>query len=129
TNPYDAGTTPSAIRYHYTEPDDLGIEQYIRYGQMFQAVMHGRTIESMRFRKNDPNDPCSGALIWMYNDCWGETGWTPIDYYLRRKPGYYWIKNACEPVRALVRRRGDQLVTRVVNDRLNPCSVKVSFGF
>lgn len=129
TNLFEAGTTPAAIRYHYAEPESLGIEDYIRYGQMFQAVMHGRTLESMRFRKDDPDDPCSGALIWMFNDCWGETGWTPIDYYLRRKPGYYWIRNACYPVRALVRRRNDQLVTRVVNDRPTSCALRVSFGF
>ena len=23
----------------------------------------------------------AGDLIWMYNDCWPETGWTIIDYY------------------------------------------------
>ncbi|MCC6680466.1 MAG: hypothetical protein IT445_06135 [Phycisphaeraceae bacterium] len=129
TNTYEKGTIPAAIRYHYADPDGLELEQYIRYGQMFQAVMYGRTIEALRFRKHDPMDDCAGALIWMFNDCWGETGWTPIDYYLRRKPSYYWIRNACNPVRAIVRARDGHLVARVVNDSLVDQSMTVHYGW
>jgi beta-mannosidase len=129
TNLFDKETTPAAICYHYAEPEELSIEDTIRYGQMFQGVLYGRSIESMRFRKLDPEDDCAGALIWMVNDCWGETGWTPIDYYLRRKASYYWIKRACAPVRAIVRRRGSNLVTRVVNDTLTPRSLTVTCGY
>jgi beta-mannosidase len=65
----------------------------------------------------------------MYNDNWGETGWTPIDYYLRRKPSYYWIRNANTPVRTIVRRRGGRLVTRVVNDTLKEWKLVVRCGW
>jgi beta-mannosidase len=129
TNTFEKETTPAAIRKHYADPEKLGIQDYILYGQMFQAMMYGRTIEALRFRKNDPRDDCQGALIWMYNDCWGETGWTPIDYYLRRKPSYYWIRNANTPVKAVVRRRERRLVTRVVNDTLTPVDVAVDYGW
>jgi len=129
TNTFEKETTPAAIRCHYAEPEQLSVAQYIRYGQMFQAMMYGRSIEALRFRKGDAADDCSGALIWMFNDCWGETGWTPIDYYLRRKASYYWIKNACYPVRALIRQRGSELVVRVVNDSLQPYRGVVRFGF
>lgn len=129
TNSFEKETTPAAIAYHYAAPEGLAVADFIRYGQMFQATMYGRTIESMRFRKGDPEDDCSGALIWMYNDCWGESGWTPVDYYLRRKASYYWIKNVCTPVRAIVRRRDDELVTRVVNDSLGPVSCTVACGW
>ncbi len=129
TNSFEKGTTAAAIRHHYAEPEHLSIEQYIRFGQMFQALMYGRTIESMRFRKTDPADDCAGALIWMFNDCWGEIGWTPIDYFLRRKASYYWIRNACYPLRAIVRRRGHELVTRIVNDTLTERSLTVRFGW
>jgi beta-mannosidase len=65
----------------------------------------------------------------MYNDCWCETGWTPIDYYLRRKPSYYWIKNACAPINLIVRKRGNYLITRVVNDTLEKLKLIVKRGW
>jgi beta-mannosidase len=129
TNTFEKDTTPAAIRYHYADPDGLGIPDYILYGQMFQATMYGRSIEALRFRKLDPKDDCQGAVIWMYTDCWGETGWTLVDYYLRRKASYYWFRRACAPVKAIVRRRGRSLVTRVVNDTLADCSVQVRRGW
>ena len=129
TNTFEKGTTYAGIRRHYTDPENLSISDYILYGQMFQASMYGLTIQALRFRKNDPHNDCQGALIWMYNDCWGETGWTPIDYYLRRKASYYWIRHANVPVKAIVRRRGKHLVTRVVNDTLKQVKVTVHLGW
>lgn len=129
TNTFEKDTIPSAICMHYADPDKLSVQNYIYYGQMFQAFMYGNTIEALRFRKNDPHDDCQGALIWMYNDCWGETGWTPIDYYLRRKASYYWIRHANMPLKAIVRRRGNQLVTRVVNDALKETKLTVHYGW
>jgi len=129
TNTFENATIPAAIERHYSDLAGLRIADRILYGQLFQATMYGRSIEALRFRKNDPQDDCQGALIWMYNDCWGEIGWTPIDYYLRRKPSYYWIRNACTPVKAIVRRRGDALVTRVVNDTLKPYEAEVHYGW
>ena len=129
TNTFEKDTTPAAIRYHYADPEGLDVESYILYGQMFQAVLYGRSIEALRFRKHDPVDDCQGALVWMFNDCWGEHGWSPIDYYLRRKPSYYWIRNACAPVRAIVRRRGNDLVTRIVNDTLQPIRAVLRHGW
>lgn len=129
TNVFEKQTIPAAIEYHYADVDMLTLNDRIFYGQMFQANLYGRSIEALRFRKHDPRNDCQGALIWMYNDCWGETGWTPIDYYLRRKPSYYWIRNACEPLKAIVRKRGRELVTRVVNDTLNICQAEVFCGW
>jgi len=129
TNTFERGTTAVAIKKHYVDSDGISLEDYVLYGQMFQAVLYGHSIESMRFRKHDQNDDCQGALIWMYNDCWGETGWTPIDYYLRRKASYYWLRNANAHLKAIVRNQGDNLVTRVVNDTLKPVKCKVHYGW
>jgi len=129
TNTFERSTIPAALTRHYADPSGLDIPTRTLFAQLFQASMYGRTIEALRFRKNDPADDCQGALIWMYNDCWGETGWTPIDYYLRRKPSYYWIRNACAPVKAIVRRRENALVTRVVNDTLQARKVEVHYGW
>ncbi|MBN1676813.1 MAG: hypothetical protein JXR37_37575 [Kiritimatiellae bacterium] len=129
TNQFEKDTLPAAITRHYADADKLDTARYILYGQMFQATLYGRSLEALRFRKHDPRDDCQGALIWMYNDCWGEHGWTPLDYYLRRKPSYYWIRNALAPVKAIVRRRGDTLVVRVVNDSPRPAAATLHYGW
>jgi beta-mannosidase len=99
------------------------------YAQMCQAYLHGPAVESMRFRKHDPTDDCAGALIWSYSEPWGEIGWSLLDYHLRRKPSYYWVRRANAPVKIIVRRRGDELVTRLVNDTLKPTSGTVEYGW
>jgi len=129
TNTFEKGTLPAAITRHYADAERLDMADYILYGQMFQATMYGRSLEALRFRRFDARDDCQGALIWMYNDCWGEHGWTPIDYYLRRKPSYYWIRNALAPVKAIVRRRADRLIVRALNDTLKPASVTLHHGW
>jgi beta-mannosidase len=96
---------------------------------MFQASLHGHAMEALRFRKNDPVDDCQGALIWSFSDCWGETGWSILDYYLRRKASYYWFRRACAPLKIIVRQRQERLVTRIVNDTLQPFSGVVDAGW
>jgi beta-mannosidase len=129
TNTFEKATLPAAIRLHYAEPETLSVAEYVKYGQMFQAILHGHAMEALRFRKNDPVDDCQGALIWSYSDCWGETGWSILDYYLRRKASYYWFRRACAPVKIIVRRRQDSLVTRIVNDTLLRITAVVEAGW
>jgi beta-mannosidase len=129
TNEFEKNTLAAAIRYHYADPSRLSVEDYVKYGQMFQAIMHGGAMEALRFRKHDPVNDCAGALIWSYSDCWGETGWSIIDYYLRRKASYYSFRRACAPIKVIVRRRGSELVTRIVNDTLEPVSCTLEKGW
>jgi beta-mannosidase len=129
TNTFEKETLPAAIRRHYAEPEGLAVKDYVLFGQLFQAQMYGGSVEALRFRKGDSRDDCQGALIWMYADCWGETGWTLVDYYLRRKASYYAFRRACAPVKAIVRQRGGALVTRVVNDTLAPVEAELACGW
>jgi beta-mannosidase len=129
TNSFEKDTVPAAIRRHYADPETLSVADYVLYGQLFQAMIHGHAMEALRFRKQDPADDCQGALIWSYSDCWGETGWSILDYYLRRKASYYWFRRACAPVKVIVRQRADMLVTRVVNDTLAAFSGTVEVGW
>jgi beta-mannosidase len=129
TNTFEKETVSAAIRRHYADPEPLTVPEYVLYGQMYQAIMHGHILEALRFRKQDPQDDCQGALIWAYSDCWGETGWSILDYYLRRKPSYYWIRRAAAPLKVIVRQRGEKLVTRLVNDMLSPVTVKMDVGW
>jgi len=129
TNTFEKETVPAAVRLHYGDPESLSVADYVVYGQMFQAFIHGYALEALRFRKHDPRDDCQGALIWSFSDCWGETGWSILDYYLRRKASYYWFRRACAPVKVIVRRRADRLVTRIVNDSLQAVNVTVESGW
>lgn len=129
TNTFEKDTMAAAIRRHYADPEGLSVPEYVLYGQLFQAQMHGYALEALRFRKHDPEADCQGALIWSYSDCWGETGWSILDYYLRRKASYYGFKRAAAPVKVIVRQRGDTLVTRLVNDTREPVAVTVEFGW
>ena len=129
TNSFEKGTTANGICYHYAEPEGLSLAEFVLYGQLFQAQLLGRAVEAFRFRKDDPEYECQGALVWSYSDCWGETGWSIIDYYCRRKAAYYWYRRACTPVKVIVRRRGRSLVTRVVNDTRERRTASVDYGW
>ncbi|NLF02755.1 MAG: hypothetical protein GX601_17450, partial [Anaerolineales bacterium] len=128
-NTFEKETVPAAIRYHYADPEGLSVPDYVCYGQMFQAIIHGGAMEALRFRKHDPADDCQGALIWSYSDCWGETGWSILDHYLRRKASYYWLRRACTPVKVIVRQREGRFVTRIVNDTLWPFNGVAEYGW
>ncbi len=129
TNTFEQGTVAEGIRRHYGDPEALALDEYVLYGQLYQALMHGGAMEALRFRKGDLEAECWGALIWSYNDCWGEMGWSVIDHYLRRKASYYWLKRACAPVKVIVRPRAGQLVTRVVNDTRQAYDAEVRHGW
>jgi beta-mannosidase len=129
TNSFELGLVRHATAFHYADPDGLALETLMHYGMLFQAFIYGHLYESARFRKLDPEDDSQGFLIWMYNDSWGEIGWSIIDYYLRRKPSWYAVRRACRPVKVITRRRQDRLVTRVVNDTLASVTVTVRYGW
>ncbi len=129
SNTFEQGRTAEGIAHHYADPQGLALEDYVLYGQMFQAGLLGRAVEACRFRKGDNRHECQGALVWSYSDCWGETGWSIIDYYCRRKAAYYWYRRACKPVKVIVRQRGHSLVTRVVNDTREAVAAMVQFGW
>lgn len=129
TNQCEQGILGEAIRRHYIDPEGPSVDESSLYGQLFQAMAHGQAMEALRFRKQDPVNDCQGALIWSYSDCWGETGWSILDYYLRRKASYYAVRRACAPVKVIVRRRGDKFVTRLINDTLHSVRATVDVGW
>jgi beta-mannosidase len=66
----------------------------------------------------------------MYSDCWGEIGWTIIDYYLRRKPSFYFVKRAFKPVRTIIRKKTEKKIAiRIINDLPVNVSGTLTFGF
>lgn len=101
-NTFERNTVLAGIEYHYGKciyiNNNIDLEKYLFYAGLCQGLMYGYSLESFRVKPE-----CSGGLFWMYNDCWGETGWSIIDYYLIRKISYYFVKRALAPVKLILR--------------------------
>lgn len=69
---------------------------------------------------------CCGSLLWMFTDCWGTGGWTLIDFFGRRKPSWYWVRRAYQPVAAFLFVEDKHATTIIVNDTRDPVIVDVS---
>ncbi|MGC8863448.1 MAG: glycosyl hydrolase 2 galactose-binding domain-containing protein [Armatimonadota bacterium] len=95
---------------------------YIYQSLLYQAMGYREAISDFRIRWPE----CGGSLFWMYADCWGTLGWTIVDYYLRRKPSFYWVRKAYAPVAVFVRVEGNAARTYVVNDMLSEIRVRLT---
>jgi len=132
TNSYEGdhrGFTESATRHHFLGDGPMTIDEFSLYGGLYQAMMQQQMMEASRFRMNDKDHPCDGNMMWSYNDCWGEIGWSIIDHFGRLKPSYYAVKRAASPLKVIVRSRNGAVVTRVVNDLLESRQVQVTYGW
>ena len=98
-NTFEKDTVLAGIRKHYLDPDNLDMMEYLLYAGLCQGLMYGYSLEALRAKPN-----CAGAIYWMYNDTWGETGWTTIDYYLQRKISFPFVRRAFAPVKLIVRK-------------------------
>ena len=111
-NTFEKTTVNAGIQKHYLDhPEKLDLDGYLLYAGLTQSLMLGYSLEAIRF-KND----CGGSLFWMYNDTWGEVGWTIIDYYLKRKISYYGVKRAFAPVKLSLREENGTIRLQGCND-------------
>ncbi len=124
TNTFETDTVVAGITKHYLDAADLTLDDYLLYASLCQALMYGYSLESIRFTEH-----CWGGLFWMYNDCWGEVGWTIIDYYLARKPSYYAVKRAFAPRKLALRRRGSDVALLGANDGADQVSLDIEYGY
>ncbi len=124
TNAFEKDTVAAGIKKHYIDPGDLTLDDYLLYSGLTQGLMLRHALDSTRFRDN-----CHGCLFWMYNDCWGEVGWTIIDYYRRRKISYYFVRQAYEPVRLIARRDGDTMRVVAANDTPHDEEMELQVGY
>jgi len=74
-------------------PDSL--EEMIEKSQEYQALQLKYHTEFYRRHKFNP---CNGALQFIFNDCWPSISWSIVDYYRKKKKGYYALKHAFNPL-------------------------------
>ena len=125
TNTFEKETVVAGIKKHYlNDVSNLSLDDYLLYAGMVQSTMLGYSLEAMRFK-----DYMSGSLFWMYNDTWGELGWTIIDYYLRRKTSFYGVKRAFAPIKLTLRQVEGKAVLQGINDTPDEISLSVRLGY
>lgn len=111
------------VSFLYPVTDNL--KKYCYLSMITQAEMLRYAVEHFRRRKFN----CAGSVIWQYNDAWPAPSWSAVDYYLRRKAHYYYMKRAYAPVIvSFVRNEDGSLSVWAVNDKANsyPCELRIS---
>lgn len=87
-------------------------EDFVIKAQINQGLALKTGIEHWRTRKF----MTSGALLWQLNDCWPVSSWSIVDYFLRPKPAYYYVKRAFSPLHAVPMDDGDLISLYLIND-------------
>ena len=96
-----------------SRPQGLSFAEYAQYSAILQGEALQTAIDNWRRRKFDT----SGAVFWMFHDCWpATTSWAVVDYYRRRKPAFWYVKRAFAHLRAICVEVGNEVVVYVVND-------------
>lgn len=111
------------IDQYFSDADKLDEAGYLLYGGVNQGMLYREMGEALRKKPY-----CWGHLIWMYNDCWPETGWTTMDYYLTRKISFYFLKRAFAPQKLLLAREGNTVRVILHNERPQPLRLNVMYG-
>lgn len=112
------------INNHLTDANSLDEDNYLLYGGIIQGLLYADMALALRRRPQ-----CSGNLIWMYNDCWPETGWTIIDYYLTRKISFYFLKRAFEFRKLIIRVKDEKAVITALNETGEAIKLSVEYGY
>lgn len=87
------------------------VEKFIKKAQIAHAEILEAEIFYARSRKE-----CAGFMNWMYNDTWGCGTWSVIDYYMERKPVYYYQKRAFDQLATFYIEEDGQVYICVVNE-------------
>jgi beta-mannosidase len=117
-------TILEGVRRHLCELEDCAAEEYLLYSGVLQGCLYAQLAITLRSK-----DYCQGNLIWMYNDCWPETGWTIIDYYLTRKISYYFLKRAYESEKFIIKREDDRVRFLVINESNREKKLSLEYGY
>ncbi len=93
------------------------LEEFVEASQIVQAEAKKFMIENVRFHKWKK----SGIIWWNMMDCWPQFSDAVVDYYFEKKLAFEYIKNAQQPLLAIVgewNNWGHEVV--MTNDLLTP---------
>lgn len=124
TNYHEKDTVTAGVEKHYKTLEKGDIESYLLYAGLCQGLMYGYSLTAFRIQEH-----CMGGMFWMYNDCWGENGWSIIDYYLYRKPSYYFVKRAFENKILALRKIGNEIAVYGANDTKTDTEFCLEYGY
>ncbi|OAQ81177.1 beta-mannosidase [Purpureocillium lilacinum] len=86
---------------NFRPPTDL--QSHIYLTQLSQSEALAYAYRGFR-RQWGHERHCGGALVWQINDCWPCTSWAIVDFFLRKKPGFYTVARALRPITVGVQR-------------------------
>jgi beta-mannosidase len=64
----------------------------------------------------------SGAMLWMFNECWPCSNWANVDFYGAMKPAYWMEKKLFAPLAVTIKRIHDKFTLHLMNDTLKDAS-------
>lgn len=74
--------------------EEMPLQEFVLKSQVLQAELMRHVYDELRSRKFR----CSGVLLWTLSDSYGINNWSVIDYYLGKRPLYYYMRRFLAPV-------------------------------
>lgn len=71
------------------------LDEFIQNSQTYQALLLKEAIHNYRRKKYNG---ISGIFQFMFIDCWESITWSVIDYFGKKKKGFFALKDAFNPV-------------------------------
>jgi len=91
------------------------VADYVRIAQIVNADNYRAMFEAANSRMWDIT---SGVMIWKLNASYPDFAWEIYDWFLNPNAGYYYVKNACEPLHIQMNANDDKV--SVINTYHNP---------
>jgi len=80
------------------------IYEFIKNSQAYQSDLLTTATEFYRRKKNNG---ITGIFQFMFVDCWASITWSVVDFYGKKKRGYYALQRAFKPLLLSIRLRQD----------------------
>ena len=107
------------------DPRAMSIEEFVYWGGLIQGEALHEYCDNFRRRMFDSG----AAVFWSFNDCWPVTrGWSIVDSYLRRSPGFWGVRRALAPVHIVLAEEEDKIVVFGINDTDESFSGDLRYG-
>ncbi len=78
------------------------VNEFIYNSQNYQAELIRTAIDNYRRGKHDN---ITGVFQFMFIDCWASITWSVIDYFGKKKAGYYALQRAFQPLYVAIKLR------------------------